>query len=67
MKQVFVSYHFTARSGKVNGFGNWIGEGDEELYRNDLKQFILESEKTISELLTGQLGFDVAVRVLNFR
>ena len=67
MKKVFVSYHFTARDGSANGFGNYVGEFDEEEFANDLGLFILTLEDTISSKLNDKLGFEVAVKVLYFR
>lgn len=67
MKEVFVSYHFTARSGKLNGFGNYIGQFEDDAYTNDKRNFILNLEETISNLLKDKLGFEVAVKVMFFR
>lgn len=64
---VFASYHFTAKSGKVNGFGNWIGKFEKGAYENNPKKFILDIQETISNLLEDKLGFEVAVKVLFFR
>jgi len=65
MKKVFVSYHWM--SNKVNGFGNWIGEFEEGAYEDDPAKFILDVERTISELLTNKLNIEVKARVLWFR
>ncbi|KKK52131.1 hypothetical protein LCGC14_3107980 [marine sediment metagenome] len=67
MKKVFVSYHFTTKNAKLNGFGNYIGEFDEEAYMNDIARFILDLEATISKLLGEKLNMEVGVKVLYFR
>ncbi len=66
MKKVFVSYHFTTKNAKFNGFGNYIGEFEEEGYE-DLSKFILDLQDTIGNLLTEKLNTEVQVKVLYFR
>ena len=67
MKKVFVSYHFTTKDAKFNGFGNYIGEFNSEDYMDDLAMFILDIEDTIAHKLKEKLNMEVAVKVLYFR
>ena len=67
MKKIFMSYHFTSKDGKMNGFGNWIGEFEEGQYDNDPAKFILDAQETIERLLKDKLKFEVGVKILNFR
>ncbi len=67
MKKVFVSYHFTAKNGKMNGFGNWMGEFEEGQYESDPAKFILDTQETIEKLLSEKLKMEVGVKVLFFR
>lgn len=67
MKQVFVSYHYTSKDGKYNGFGNYIGEFRHEDYLNSLSGFILELEETIAHQLEEKTDMPCAVRVMFFR
>ncbi|HEC37464.1 hypothetical protein LCGC14_0476700 [marine sediment metagenome] len=67
MKQVFASYHFTAKNGKLNGFGNYLGEFDEEIYERDMGRFILDLEKTIANQLLEKISLEVQVKILYFR
>ena len=67
MKQVFVSYHYTSKDAKFNGFGNYIGEFRHEDYRDSLAGFILELEETIAHQLEEKTGMPCVVKVLFFR
>ena len=67
MTQVFVSYHFTAKNGKMNGFGNYVGAFNQEEYKNELGKFILDLEETISKLLKEKLKMEVGVKIMNFK
>ena len=66
-KQVFVSYHFTTLDGKFNGFGNYVGEFNVEVYKGNLAKFIMDLEKSIGMSLENNLGKKVAIKVLYFR
>ena len=65
--KIFCSYHFTTKDGKMNGFGNWMGEFPKEAYENAPEKFILEAQKTIEGLLAEKIGTEVAVKILFFR
>lgn len=65
--QVFASYHWTSKNGKLNGFGNWMGQFDKAAYTNNPREFLLDMERTISNLLTEKLQKEVQVRILYFR
>jgi len=67
MKQVFVSYHYTSKDGKYNGFGNYIGEFRHEDYLNSLANFILQLEETIAYELEEKTGKPCAVKIMFFR
>ncbi len=67
MTQVFVSYHYTTKDLKFNGFGNYIGEFDEEAYSDDKKNFILDLQEAISKELQDQINMECQVKVLFFR
>ncbi len=67
MKEVFASYHYTTTDLKFNGFGNYIGEFDEEAYLNDKAKFILDLQKTIAIQLADQMGMECQIKVLYFR
>ena len=67
MTEVFVSYHFTAKNGKMNGFGNYIGEFEKGSYEDNMKSFILDLQETITKLLEEKLGMSVGVKILFFR
>lgn len=67
MKKVFVSYHFTSKDGKFNGFGNYVGGFNSEDYMDDLAMFILDVEDTIAHKLKDKLNMEVAVKVMYFR
>ena len=67
MKKIFMSYHFTAKDGKMNGFSNWIGEFEEGQYESDPAKFILDAQETIEKLLKDKLKFEVGVKILFFR
>lgn len=67
MKQVFVSYHYTSKDGKYNGFGNYIGEFRAEDYMNDMGSFILQLEETIAHQLEEKIELPCAVKVMFFR
>ncbi|KKM63671.1 hypothetical protein LCGC14_1509150 [marine sediment metagenome] len=66
-KQVFVSYHFTTMDAKFNGFGNYIGEFNMEIYKGNLAKFIQDLEKSIAMSLEQNIGKKVAIKVLYFR
>lgn len=67
MKQVFVSYHYVARDGGVNGFGNYIGEFNPEDYQNDLRNFILMLEETIAKVFEDQTRIPCTIKVMFWR
>ena len=67
MKQVFVSYHYTSKDGKYNGFGNYIGEFRHEDYMDSLAGFILELEDTIAHELEEKIEFPCTVKIMFFR
>ena len=67
MKQVFVSYHYTAKNGKFNGFGNYIGEFNPEDYQNDLRNFILMLEETIAKVFEDQTKIPCKIKVMFWR
>ena len=67
MKQVFVSFHYTARDRKVNGFGNYIGEFDPEEHENDLRSFILFLEKTIAKVFEEQTQIPCTIKIMFWR
>ncbi len=67
MRKVFVSYHFTAKDGKMNGFGNWMGEFEEGQYESSPEKFILDAQETIEKLLLQKLNMEVGVKILFFK
>ncbi len=67
MKQVFVSYHYTSKDGKYNGFGNYIGEFNPEDYLDSLAGFILQLEETIAHQLEEKIEIPCAVKIMFFR
>ncbi len=67
MKQVFVSYHYVAKDGSVNGFGNYIGEFNPEDYVNDLRNFILMLEETIAKVFEDQTKIPCNIKVMFWR
>ena len=67
MKQVFVSFHYNAKDQSIHGFGNYIGEFDEEAYQNDLRNFILDLEKTIAKVFEDKTKIECAVKIMFFR
>ena len=67
MKQVFVSFHYTAKDGSVNGFGNYVGEFDPEVYMNNLREFILSLEKTITKVFEDQTKIPCKIKVMFWR
>ena len=67
MKQVFVSYHYTTMDAKYNGFGNYVGKFNTELYAGDLSKFILHLEKAIAMQLESQLNMPCQIKVMFFR
>jgi len=67
MKQVFVSYHYVAKDGSVNGFGNYVGEFDPEIYRDDLKSFILNLQAEIEHEFETQTKIPCNIKVMFWR
>lgn len=67
MKQVFVSFHYTAKDKSVNGFGNYVGEFDPEVYMDNLREFILSLEKTIAEVFESQTKIPCTIKVMFWR
>lgn len=68
MTKVFVSYHFTTKDLKFNGFGNWVGEFETGSYsKDDMDKFIISLEETISRVLKKGLGKECQVKVLFYR
>ena len=67
MTQVFVSYHYTSTDLKYNGFGNYIGEFDEEAYLDDKAKFILDLQEAISNVLQEKIKMECQIKVLFFR
>lgn len=67
MTNVFVSYHFTTKDGKLNGFGNYIGQFNNEDYKDNLAFFILQLEKEIAKAVEEKINMPVSVKVLYFR
>jgi len=67
MREVFVSYHFTAKNGKINGFGNYLAAFEEDAYMNNKKEFILGLEETIAHELEKKINMEVQVKVLFFK
>lgn len=66
-RKVFASYHFTTMDGKFNGFGNYVGEFNMEVYEGAIDKFIIDLEKSISMALENQMGLRVAIKVLWFK
>lgn len=68
MKQVFASYHYTSLDAKYNGFGNYVGQFDSDIYgSDDTARFILDLEENIAKALETELDLKVKVKVLFFR
>ena len=67
MKQIFVSFHYTAKNRKVNGFGNYVGEFSPEDYQNDLRNFILDLEKQIAEVFETQTKIPCTIKIMFWR
>jgi len=66
-KQVFASYHFTTMDGKYNGFGNYVGEFNMEVYEGNLSKFVQDLEKSIKMALEENLNKELAIKILYFR
>lgn len=67
MKEVFVSYHYTAKDKSVNGFGNYIGQFNPEDYINDLRNFILDLESQIAKVFEEQTGIPCSIKIMFWR
>lgn len=68
MREVFVSYHMTTLDMKYNGFGNYVGQFNTEVYANQsMAKFIEDLEKSIKMANEAQLNTPVQVKVLYFR
>jgi len=67
MKQVFVSYHYTANDHSVNGFGNYIGQFNPENYENDLRSFILDLQQEIGRVFEDQTGIPCSIKIMFWR
>ncbi len=67
MKQVFVSFHYTAKDKSVNGFGNYVGEFNPGDYVNDLRSFILMLEETITKVFEDQTGIKCSIKIMFWR
>ena len=67
MKQVFVSFHYTAKDKSVNGFGNYIGEFEEENYFNNLRQFILDLESNVAKVFEDQTKIPCTIKIMFWR
>ncbi len=67
MKQVFVSFHYTAKDKSVNGFGNYIGEFNPDDYVNNLRDFILDLEKQIAGVFENQTKIACNIKVMFWR
>jgi len=67
MKQVFVSFHYTAKDKSVNGFGNYIGEFNPDDYVNNLRNFILDLEKQIALVFENQTKIACNIKVMFWR
>ncbi|HEC39532.1 MAG TPA: hypothetical protein ENI29_14930 [bacterium] len=67
MKQVFVSFHYTAKDKSVNGFGNYVGEFNPDDYLNDLRNFILDLEEKITKVFEDQTKIPCAIKVMFWR
>ena len=67
MKQLFVSYHYVAKDGSVQGFGNSVMEFDPEIYRNDLKSFILNLQVGIEHEFESQTKIPCTIKVMFWR
>lgn len=65
--EVFISYHFTTRDLKHNGFGNFVGLFNKEVYKNNLGTFIEDAQKSIEMALEDKLEIKCVVKVLFFR
>ncbi len=67
MKQVFVSFHYTAKDKSVNGFGNYVGEFNPDDYVNNLRDFILDLEKQIAGVFEDQTKIPCNIKVMFWR
>ena len=68
MKKVFASYHFCRLDQPlIQGFGNFVGQFNMEVYAGRVEDFIIHLEKHIKDLLEDQLKFKMQVKVLFFR
>lgn len=72
-RQIFASYHFTcttpdAQTGIFhNGFGNYVGQFNTEVYEGNLGKFIQDLEKSITMALEDQLKMKIQLKILYFR
>ncbi len=67
MKQVFVSFHYTAKDKSVNGFGNYVGEFNPNDYVNNLRDFILDLEKQIAGVFENQTKIPCTIKIMFWR
>ncbi len=67
MKEVFASFHYTAKDKSVNGFGNYVGEFNPEQYQNNLRDFILDLEKQITQVFEDQTGIPCTIKIMFWR
>lgn len=67
MNKVFVSYHYTAKNGKYNGFGNYMGEFSAGAYEDDPGKFILDLEETIAKQLEEKTKMPCGIKIMFFR
>ncbi len=67
MKQVFVSYHYTAKDGSVHGFGNAIEEFDPEMYEGDLRSFILNLQADLAHKFEQETKIPCNIKVMFWR
>ncbi len=67
VREVFVSYHFTTLDLTNNGFGNFVGQFNAEVYGDSMAKFIQDIEKSIEMSLENQLAIKCKVKVLFFR
>lgn len=67
LRDVFVSYHFTTHDLKHNGFGNYVGKFNTEIYVGNMAKFIQDLEKSVNLAVEEMLGTKVHVKILYFR
>lgn len=65
--KMFASYHFLSNDETQNGFGNWIGEVNQELYSGKPEKFLIDIQTALENELYKMYGKKFQVKILWFK